>query len=333
MEKSEWTIPDLLQLSGSYWGVCSLHAGVRLDVFTALNGVTRSAVEVAAACSCDSRAMEMLLNALTSQGLLEKDSGGYRNTPFSAHNLVKGEPGYLGHIILHHHHLMPGWAHLHKAVINGGPVGRDFPQEDEAAERESFLMGMFNLASQLAPRIAASVDLTGFHRLLDFGGGPGTYAIHFCRQNPDLGAVVYDLPSSRAFAEDVITRYGLGDRISFASGNYHLDPGPTGFDVAWLSHILHAEGPEGCQTILRKAVEALHPGGKLLVQEFILNDAKDGPSFPALFSLNMLLVTSSGRSYSEIELRGMMEEAGLSDIRRLAIDLPNGAGIMVGTAG
>src|SRR6185369_3905370 len=128
MEKSEWTIPDLLQLSGSYWGVCSLHAGVRLDVFTALNGVT-------------------------SQGLLEKDSGGYRNTPFSAHNLVKGEPGYLGHIILHHHHLMPGWAHLHKAVINGGPVGRDFPQEDEAAERESFLMGMFNLASQLAPRI------------------------------------------------------------------------------------------------------------------------------------------------------------------------------------
>jgi len=330
MEKSEWTIPDLLQLSGSYWGVCSLHAGVRLDVFTALHGGTHSAGEVAAACSCDSRAMEMLLNALTAQGLLEKGPGGYTNTPFSSQNLVKGQPGYLGYIILHHHHLVPGWAQLHKAIINGAPVGRDFPQEDEAAERESFLMGMFNLASQLAPRIAAAVDLTGCQRLLDFGGGPGTYAVHFCRQNPGLGAVVYDLPSSRAFAEDIITRYGLGDRISFASGNYHLDQAPNGFDVAWLSHILHAEGPEGCRTILRKAAQALQPGGMLLVQEFILNDAKDGPSFPALFSLNMLLATSSGRSYSEIELRGMMEEAGLSGTSRLTIDLPNGAGIMVG---
>ncbi|HXC93202.1 MAG TPA: methyltransferase [Geobacteraceae bacterium] len=333
MEKSEWTIPDLLQLSGSYWGVCSLHAGVRLDVFTALNGAARSAEEVAASCVCDARAMEMLLNALTAQGLLEKGSSGYANTPFSSQNLVRGEPGYLGHIILHHHHLMQGWAHLHKAVINGSPAGRDFPPEDEAAERESFLMGMFNLASQLAPRIAAAVDLTGFHRLLDFGGGPGTYAVHFCRQNPGLAAVVYDLPSSRSFAEGIISRYGLGDRISFTSGNYHLDQGPAGFDVAWLSHILHAEGPEGCRTILRKAVEALQPGGKLLVQEFILNDAKDGPSFPALFSLNMLLVTTSGRSYSESELRVMMEEAGLSGIKRLAIDLPNGAGIMAGTVG
>jgi hypothetical protein len=69
----------------------------------------------------------------------------------------------------------------------------------------------------------------------------------------------------------------------------------------------------------------------LLVQEFILNDAKDGPTFPALFSLNMLLVTSSGRSYSEGELRRMMEEAGLSNIRRLTIDLPNGAGVLAGT--
>lgn len=331
MEKSDWTISDLLQLSGSYWAACALHAGVRLHVFTPLNGITLSAGEVAAVSSSDPRAMEMLLNALTSMGLLEKQSSGYTNTPFSAQCLVRDEPGYLGHIILHHHHLMPGWAALHKAIISGGQVGGNFLDEDDESVRESFLMGMYNLASQLAPRIAAAVDLTGCHRLLDFGGGPGTYAIHFCRQNPGLSAVVYDLLSSRSFAEDTINRHGLADRITFTAGNYHRDPGPADFDVAWLSHILHSEGPDGCKTILRKAVEALHPGGTLLVQEFILNDAKDGPTFPALFSLNMLLVTSSGQSYSEGELRRMMEEVGLSGIRRLVIDLPNGAGILAGT--
>jgi hypothetical protein len=141
---------------------------------------------------------------------------------------------------------------------------------------------------------------------------------------------VYDLPSSRSFAEETVSRYDLSSRISFTAGDYHNDPVPAGFDAAWLSHILHAEGPEGCSTILRKAVDALKPGGTLLVQEFILNDAKDGPQFPALFSLNMLLGTASGQSYSEGELRGMMARAGLTAVRRLPMNLPNGAGVMAG---
>jgi hypothetical protein len=330
MEKSDWTIPGLLQLSGGYWSACALHAGVRLDVFTPLNGVICSVGEVASACHCDPRAMELLLNALVSIGLIEKNATGYNNTEFSAQYLVKTAPGYLGHIIRHHHHLMAGWSCLHESVISGQPVRGRISHGDDAAERESFLMGMYNLASQLAPGVAAAVDLGGCQRLLDFGGGPGTYAIHFCRQNPGLSAVVYDLPSTRSFAEETIERYALGNRISFAAGDYHNDSVPDGFDVAWLSHILHAEGPEGCKTVLQKAVGGLKPGGTLLVQEFILNDAKDGPQFPALFSLNMLLGTSSGQSYSESELRGMMAGVGLTDIRRLQMDLPNGAGIMAG---
>jgi len=330
MENSEWTIAGLLQLSGGYWATCALHAGVRLDVFTPLHGVTLSAEAVAAACQCDPRAMEMLLNALVASSLIDKKANGYCATDFSARYLVKNSPGYLGHIIRHHHHLMAGWAVLHESIQSGNPVRDRISQGDDVAERESFLMGMYNLASQLAPGIAAAIDLQDCQRLLDFGGGPGTYAIHFCRQNPDLQAVVYDLPSTRSFAEDTIARYGLSERISFSAGNYHLDPVPEGFDAAWLSHVLHAEGPEGCRTILRKAVGALAPGGALLVQEFILNDAKDGPLFPALFSLNMLLGTSSGQAYSESELRGMMEEAGLTDIRRISLELPNGAGVMQG---
>jgi SAM-dependent methyltransferase len=189
---------------------------------------------------------------------------------------------------------------------------------------------MFNLANQLAPRIAPAMDLGRRRRLLDLGGGPGTYAIHFCRHNPALSAVVYDLPTTRTFAESTIARFELTDRVTFMAGNYHLEPVPEGFDVAWLSHILHSDGPQGCATILRKAVAALEPGGILLVQEFILNDAKDGPLFPALFSLNMLLGTPTGQSYAEGELATMLAAAGLAEIRRLPVELPNGAGIMVG---
>ncbi len=330
MTTPEWTIPDLLQLSGGYWNTCALHTAVKLDIFTVLDDAFRTAEEVAQLRNSQPRATGMLLDAVTALGLLEKRDIGYRATPFAAEKLSKTSPGYLGHIIMHHHHLMPGWSRLDEAVITGRPISNPVSHGQDEGIRESFLMGMFNLASQLAPRIAASIKLDGCCRLLDLGGGPGTYAVHFCLANPDISAVIYDLPTSRAFAEGVVARFNLSDRIDFISGDYHADLIPTGFDIAWLSHILHIESRSACVALLRKTVAALNQGGILMVQEFILDDAKDGPLFPTLFSLNMLLGTDAGQSYSGAELAAMMAEAGLSKVERLALELPNGAGIMSG---
>lgn len=330
MAMTTWTIPDILQLSGGYWSSCALHAGVKLDLFTALDGAARTADEVAALCSTNPRATAMLLDSLTAIGLLEKTAETYSNTPFAMSKLAKSSPDYLGYIIMHHHHLMPGWARLNESVTSGSPVRERVSQRDDDSVRESFLMGMFNLASQLAPRITESVNLSGCRTLLDLGGGPGTYAIHFCLANPDLSAVVYDLPTSRTFAEKTIARFALSQRVTFTPGDFHAEPVPSGFDAVWLSHILHADGPAACASLLQKGHASLNPGGILLVQEFILNDAKDGPAFPALFSLNMLLGTEAGQAYSEAELTVLMTEAGLADVHRLELELPNGAGVMSG---
>ena len=330
MTTPEWTIPDLLQLSGGYWNTCAMHTAVKLDLFTVLDGTFRTAEEVAQLRHSNPRATGMLLDALTAIGLLNKSDNSYQATSFAAEKLSKANPGYLGHIIMHHRHLMPGWARLDEAVRTGSPIHEPASHGQDESIREHFLMGMFNLASQLAPRIAASINLDGCHRLLDLGGGPGTYAIHFCQANPEISAVIYDLSTSRTFAEGVINRFNLSDRIDFSAGDYHVDPIPSGFDVAWLSHILHIESRSVCVALMRNTVAALNQGGILMVQEFILDDAKDGPLFPALFSLNMLLGTEAGQSYSGAELAAMMTEAGLSEVHRLVLDLPNGAGILSG---
>jgi SAM-dependent methyltransferase len=317
-------------MAGGYWSTCALHTAVKLDFFTAIDGIARSTVEIAQLRNTDPRATGMLLDALAALGLLGKRDILYVATPFAANYLSKKSPGYLGHIIMHHHHLMPGWARLDEAVSAGGPIRVNDSHGDDETRRESFLMGMFNLASLLAPKITQSADLSGCSTLLDLGGGPGTYAIHFCLANPELSAVVYDLPTTRFFAEETVARFDLSMRISFTSGDYHNDPLPTGFDVVWVSHVLHIDGPAACALLLRMAVEAMNPGGILMVQEFVLADAKDGPSFPALFSLNMLMGTGDGQSYSERELLDMMTEAGLTDVHRLKLELPNGAGVIHG---
>ena len=330
MEKTAWTPQQLLELSGGYWSSCALHAGVKLNVFTTLSGEPLSAGELAKRINCDSRGLTMLLNALSAMELLEKMQESYLATPFAAQFLSRTSTDYLGHIIMHHHQLMSGWTNLDQAVRSGEPVRERASHEDVESSRESFLMGMFNLAMQIAPMIVPKIDLSGRRRLLDLGGGPGTYAIHFCRQNPELDAVVCDLPTSRTFAEQSVARFGLSKRIGFLARDFETEELPAGFDVAWLSHVLHSAGPTTCAAVLKKAVSALDPGGMILVQEFILDDSKDAPLFPALFSLNMLIGTPDGQSYSEKELIDMLGAAGVTDLRRIPLQLPNGAGVIAG---
>ncbi len=326
MDKHTWSPAELLQLSGGYWGTCALHAGVKLDLFSYAGKVS----ELAQATASDVRGLEMLLIALTALGLMEKNGDRYSATASAATYLSRTSPHYLGHIIMHHHHLMDGWAHLDESVRSGAPLRERVSHDHDETARESFEMGMFNLAMLIAPRIVSHVDLRGRRRLIDLGGGPGTYAIHFCQANPQLTATVYDLPTTRPFAEKTIASFGLSDRVSFYAGDFINDAVPGGFDVAWLSHILHSEGPEGCAVTLRRAVAALEPGGMLMVQEFILDNNMEGPLHPALFSLNMLLGTPQGRAYSQLQLEEMMTAAGIGSIRRLELALPNGAGVLAG---
>ncbi len=330
MEPINWNPAELLKLSGSYWSTCTLHAGVKLNLFTPLSARDFSAAELAIKSGCDVRGLAMLLDALSAMELLIKEDGRYRATPAAAHFLSRSAPDYLGHIILHHHHLMESWSRLDEAVRDGQPVRHRVSHQPTDAERESFLLGMFNLAMLNAPKVAPRIDLSGRRRLLDLGGGPGTYAIHFCQHNPELEAVIFDLPTTRPFAEQTLEHFNMSQRVRFAAGDFLADPFPGTFDVAWLSQVLHGEGPAGCAQLLKKAVAALEPGGLLLVQEFILGADRAAPVFPALFSLNMLLGTPDGQAYSEAELAELMRQAGLKQVERLPLELVNGVGVMQG---
>jgi SAM-dependent methyltransferase len=329
MNTQQWHPGTLLELSGYFWKTCTLHAAVKLDVFTAVGDQAFAAKELASKLNVDNNGLERLLNALTAMTLLSKSGNKFSNTPAGKNFLSKTGDQYLGHIIMHHHHLVESWTHLDKAVKTGRPVRNRASFSDEEW-RESFLMGMFNMAMAIAPRLVPLIDLGSRRHLLDLGGGPGTYAIHFCMKNPQLKASVFDLPTTRPFAEKTIKKFNLSDRIDFMDGNYLEDRLSGRFDVAWLSHILHGEGPEECLAILKKTVAVLEPGGLIIIHDFLLNNSMDGPLFPALFSLNMLLGTSSGQSYSEEQITDMLAHAGAKEIRRIPFDSPNDSGIMFG---
>jgi hypothetical protein len=109
----------------------------------------------------------MMLDALASLDLLEKKKGIYFTTAFSSEFLSKTSVEYMGHIISHHHHLVESWSRLDVSVLSGKPVRNRLSHEPSDGERESFLMGMFNMAMLMAPMVVPQIDLTGRSHLLD----------------------------------------------------------------------------------------------------------------------------------------------------------------------
>ena len=104
----------------------------------------------------------------------------------------------------------------------------------------------------------------------------------------------------------------------------------SGYDIITLNAICHMFSEEQNQQLFRRARQALAPNGRLVVQDFILNSDKTGPLHAALFSLNMLVATDHGASYSETEYCCSMRNVGFADISR--IKLPGPSDLIVGLA-
>lgn len=109
---------------------------------------------------------------------------------------------------------------------------------------------------------------------------------------------MFDLPSVLAVAEEVIERQWLKERVDTSPGDYRVDALPRGFDLVLVSDTLHQEDEESCLRILKEARSSLIPGGICVIHAMPLNETQDGPLWPALHNLLMLLVYRGGRAYT-----------------------------------
>lgn len=289
-----------------------LLTAVELDVFTDIGNARKSAAEVAEEAGTDARATEVLLNALVAMGYLKKKAGRFSNTAVSRRHLVKGSEDYLGGPLGHSNYLWMTWSQLTKVVRSGKPAEVEAP--DYATE--SFIMAMAAGARETAPVVADVLDFAGVRRLLDLGGGPGTFAIEFAGRNPGLEAVVFDRPDVVPIARRVIAAAGMSERVRTAAGNFLHDDIGSGYDLVFVSSIIHSYGAEQNRLILRKAHDALNPGGQVVVRDFIMEEGKTKPASGAIFAINMLVNTDSGATYSEIEVRQWLEECAFENIVR-----------------
>ena len=318
-------LPDNLnQLTRGFMSSRVVLTALELDLFTAVNGGS-GAEEVAAKIHGDPRATEVLLNALVALKLLNKQNGTFHNTPLTARFFAGGSPDNARPGLLHTANLWRRWSTLTECVRTGtaGPRDRD------GEFVQAFIAAMDRNARERAQAVVQAVGASGVRRILDLGGGSAAYSLAFAKANPELTAEVLDLPDVIPLTREYIRKAGLEGRVSARAGDMLSEPFGTGFDLVLISAICHMFDPQQNRTLLRRALEALVPNGRVVVQDFILEPDKTAPSWAALFSVNMLVGTRGGASYSEPEYADWLREAGFSETRR--IRLPGPSGLMIST--
>lgn len=293
-----------------------LLTAVELDVFGVIGDGSLTSDEAARAIGARPRSTDRLLNALGALGFLQKSGGRFANTAASRRFLVQGSSDFmagLGHTAS----MWKAWSGMTGAVLDDRPTLRQTVNERGDEWLEPFIAAMHYRAEQQADRLVRAIDLSGVERVLDVGGGSGSFAMAFCRRKPGLSAVVFDLPNVVPITGRYVTAAGLSGRVTTIVGDYlQVDELPTGFDLIFLSAVIHSNSPAENKALIGKCARAVNPGGSVAVVDFIMDDERVSPPVGAMFALNMLVATDEGDTYTEVEIRGWMELAGLSGITR-----------------
>jgi (2Fe-2S) ferredoxin/predicted O-methyltransferase YrrM len=319
---------DLLRAVRGYQESRVLLTALELDVFTAVSaGAT--AEQVAAARRLDARGATLLLNALVALGMLVKRHGVFENAPLAARYLAAGSPDDARDALKHNLALWIRWSTLTDAVREGHAVAVAGAAARGDEWTVPFIAAMHRNAALRAPVVVRAVGVERVRRLLDVGGGSGAYSIAFAQASPALEAELLDLPSVLPIAEGYIAAAGLAGRVRTRAGDLRSDTLGAGYDLVLLSAICHMLGPEENRDLLRRVKAALAPGGRVVVQDFLLEPDGTSPAHAALFALNMLVGTPAGSSYSEEDYDSWLRAAGFADVRRVRLGGPTD--LMLGT--
>ncbi len=311
----------IMQLGLAFWGSKTLLSAVELGVFSELAEAGRlDGDALGERLGLHPRSTRDFLDALVALGMLERDDGGYANTPSTELFLDRAKPSYVGGILeMANARLYPFWGSLTEGLRTGEPQNETKGHENFFEELYSdpdrlaqFARAMSAISVGAAQAMAAKFPWRDHGSVIDVGCAEGAVPVHLALAHEHLTGGGFDLPPLEPIFDANVARFGLAERLSFTSGDFFEDPLPEA-DVLVMGHILHDWDLDEKRLLLRKAHEALPEGGALIVYDGVIDDERRDNAFGLLMSLNMLIETPGGFDYTGADCRAWMAEAGFRE--------------------
>jgi len=316
--------PDhIMQVGMGFFASKILLSAVEMQIFTELAKRPESLAELTGRLGLHPRSAHDFLDALVALGFLQRKDGVYSNTPQTDFFLDKHKPSYIGGILeMANQRLYGHWNHLTTGLRTGEQQnetrgGGDSPFAAlyaDPARLRSFLKAMTGISHGANMTLARQFPFASYRTVVDVGPAQGDLITQVALANPHLAGIGFDLPEVAPIFEDYIAENGVADRVRFCPGSFFDAPIPQA-DVVMMGHILHDWDLPTKKMLIRKAYEALPPGGAFVVYETIIDDDRSKNAFGLMMSLNMLIETPGGFDYTGADCMGWMQEAGFHSMR------------------
>jgi ubiquinone/menaquinone biosynthesis C-methylase UbiE len=309
------SVEDIRELANSFRESRTLLSAFELKIFTVLDKHMMTSEEVAQKINANNRSTDRLMNALCAMGILKKVHGKFYNTDLASKYLVQGKSEFMGGLY-HTNNLWDTWSNLTNSVIKGSSFITNQNKTEKNDWVKDFIGAMHYRGVNQGKILAMMIDLTNVKQMLDVGGGSAAFSIEIVKKNPAINAVVLDLPYVIPLTKNYVSESGLSDKFSFLEGDYLTRDFEGSYDLILLSAIVHINNYEQNKMLIKKCADALNKNGMIIISDFLMTDDRTKPYHGALFSLNMLVGTANGDTYTEKEIREWFESAGLSKIER-----------------
>lgn len=319
---------DIHEVAYSFRESRILLSAFELKIFSVISTHMMTSEEVSKIIEADTRATDRLLNALCSMGLLKKVKEKFYNTSLSSKYLIEGKPDFMGN--LHHtNHLWQTWNHLTDSVIKGSSYTGDQNKIEKNEWVEAFIGAMHYRGVNQGKILSMMIDTSNVKKLLDVGGGSAAFSMELVKKNQSINAVVLDLPHVIPITKRYVSHEGLSDKFNFIEGDYLTKNFEDNYDLILLSAIVHINSFERNKFLIKKCAESLNKNGMIIINDFIMSKDRTQPYHGAFFSLNMLVGTANGDTYTEEEMREWYTSAGITNIERKNTSF--GSDLLIGT--
>jgi SAM-dependent methyltransferase len=182
-----------------------------------------------------------------------------------------------------------------EALARGPP--REIFELDDALQQVASA-GIEAILAGPATRLPEAFDFGSHKRLLDIGGGTGSWSIAIAQRHQNITAAILELPTAVELARSRVTAAELRHRITVITGDAMAGELPAGYDVFLLTNLIHYWSGDQNQDLLQRVRRDAQPGSALLLADFWTDPGHTEPLQAALMAGEFAVHIRTGDVYS-----------------------------------
>ena len=158
-----------------------------------------------------------------------------------------------------------------------------------------------------------SYSFSTFDKIVDVGGGDGSFIVAILQANPKLKGVLFDLPHVTEKAKQRIATAGVERRCEVVAGDAFASV-PSGGDAYILSRVINSFNNQRAVAVLKNCRRAMSDKSKLILVERVVPNRVEhsiAAQGPVISDLNMMAL-SGGRERTAAEHQDVLETAGFT---------------------